>query len=445
MMRLKGLVFALLICTSAIAQENSPYSRYGLGDLVPNQNILNRAMGGIAAGYSDFQTINFVNPASYGNLSYTPNPNGIRNTIFDIGIETDTRRLKSINPSAKYSATNLLISYIQLGLPIKLKRANKKGIFLGISMGLKPVSRVNYKIFSLKRQSIDSVLDVNEGTGGLNEANIGAGLRIKKFNIGFNTGYRFGNKDYSTIRTLINDSVFYYPGSISSKTNYGSIFLNAGIQYEWITKKKAIVRLGAYGNFKQNISASRDFIAETVSYDQSGAYVRVDSVKLINQKGTIVYPATFGVGFTYQDSSNHWMFGADYETTKWSDYRYFGEKENAVKSNWKIKAGAEFLPATAGRTALRKYFSFVRYRAGFYYGPDYINLGNSVAEYGITLGAGFPLKLRRSYYETQSSLLNTSIEFGRRGSNKNNLRENTFRISVGFALSDLWFNRAKYN
>ena len=50
-----GLIFALLISSLAIAQENSPYSRYGLGDIVPNQNVVNRGMGGIAAGYSDYR------------------------------------------------------------------------------------------------------------------------------------------------------------------------------------------------------------------------------------------------------------------------------------------------------------------------------------------------------------------------------------------------------
>jgi hypothetical protein len=444
MKRLKGLVLALLVYTSAAAQENSPYSRYGLGDLVPNQNILNRGMGGIAAGYSDYQSINFVNPASYGNLSYTLNPNYIRNTIFDIGAEVDTRVLKSVNPSAKFSATNLLISYLQLGLPVKLKKANKKGIFLGFSLGLKPVSRINYKVFKTGRDAGDSSLTVNEGSGGISEANIGAGIRIKNFNIGFNAGYRFGNKDFSNVRTLLNDTVVYYSGNFANKANFGSFFVNAGVQYELKMKNASVLRFGAYGNLKKNVSATQDVIRETVSYNASGERVRVDSVYEKNVKGVIVYPATFGAGFTYQDSSSHWMFGADYETTYWDAYRFFGEKDN-VKNSWKVRAGAEFLPATAGRTPLKKYFSFVRYRAGVYYGPDYINLGSNVSEYGITFGAGFPLKLRRGYYETQSSLMNTSIEFGRRGSNKNNLRENTFRISVGFSLSDLWFNRAKYN
>ena len=60
MMRFTGLVLTVLFYTSVAAQENSPYSRYGLGDIAPNHPIVTRGMGGIAAGFSDFQSINFI-------------------------------------------------------------------------------------------------------------------------------------------------------------------------------------------------------------------------------------------------------------------------------------------------------------------------------------------------------------------------------------------------
>lgn len=66
-------------------------------------------------------------------------------------------------------------------------------------------------------------------------------------------------------------------------------------------------------------------------------------------------------------------------------------------------------------------------------------------EYGITFGAGFPLKLRKSYFETQTSILNTAIEFGGRGNKNSSIKENILRISFGLQLSDIWFRRAKYD
>ena len=127
---------------TAIAQENSPYSRYGLGDLTPNHNIFSRGMGGIAAGVIDYQSINFVNPATLASLP---------NTIFDIGAEADTRTLKSINPVKKYNSANAIFSYLQLAFPVATERMRRKNIGWGMSFGLKPVSRINYKIETFSR------------------------------------------------------------------------------------------------------------------------------------------------------------------------------------------------------------------------------------------------------------------------------------------------------
>jgi hypothetical protein len=110
-----GLFAALCITVSTHAQENSPYSRYGVGDLTPNQNILNRAMGGISAAYTDYQTVNFVNPASYGNIG---------RTIFDIGAEADVRTLKSINSAKKFTNTNALFSWAFPSAALKWPRKN---------------------------------------------------------------------------------------------------------------------------------------------------------------------------------------------------------------------------------------------------------------------------------------------------------------------------------
>jgi hypothetical protein len=172
-----GLLAALFLTFSTQAQENSPYSRYGVGDLTPNQNILNRAMGGISAAYSDYQTINFVNPASYGNID---------RTIFDIGAEADVRTLKSINSAKKFTNTNALFSYLQLGVPIGSRKMAKKQRYMGLVFGLRPMSRINYKIEKLERLRFnpttgqsDSLATLYEGSGGISQAYTGLGLRFK--------------------------------------------------------------------------------------------------------------------------------------------------------------------------------------------------------------------------------------------------------------------------
>ena len=61
------LLVASLMQLTLTAQENSPYSRYGIGDISPNHNILTRGMGGISAGIADNFSVNFTNPASFSN------------------------------------------------------------------------------------------------------------------------------------------------------------------------------------------------------------------------------------------------------------------------------------------------------------------------------------------------------------------------------------------
>jgi hypothetical protein len=184
-------------------------------------------------------------------------------------------------------------------------------------------------------------------------------------------------------------------------------------------------------------------LRETFTYDDAGGVNKIDSVYRKTQDGTVQYPSSWGAGFTYQDFNNHWKLGADYEQSNWTGYRFFDQADK-VQNTWKIRGGAEYFPAVLNRTPFKKYFSYIKYRAGFYYGPNYVNLGTNMPEVGFSLGAGFPLKLRTGYYETQASYLNTAIEFGSRGNKSSNLRESFVRVSIGFSLSDLWFSRSKY-
>ncbi|MGZ5190946.1 MAG: hypothetical protein ACXWCZ_07975, partial [Flavisolibacter sp.] len=147
---------------SARAQyENSPYSRYGLGDILPSQNVLNRGMGGVAAAYSDFHTVNFVNPASYSKLKYT---------TFDVGLGLNNRTLKALDPPRKFTSTSPIISYLQLGIPLSLKKD------WGMNFGLRPLTKIIYKVERNERiDGIDSLNTLFEGNGGAYEVYGGTG------------------------------------------------------------------------------------------------------------------------------------------------------------------------------------------------------------------------------------------------------------------------------
>jgi hypothetical protein len=424
----------------SLAQENSPYSRYGLGNYVPAGNIVNRSMGGIVAAYADSGTfyspavLNFVNPASYGSLTVT---------TFDIAAEADTRKIKEQSTGNSFSSTNAIVSYMQVGIPLLSgnKKAQRKGINWGMSFGLRPLTKVNYKIEQDSRVAgIDSLVTTYEGTGGGNQAFLGTAIKIRNFSLGFNTGFIFGNKSYETRLEFINDSVKYQSSRTSSKTSYSGLFFDIGAQYIIPLRKHQSLTFGAYGNLAESIKASRDISAETVSYSASGSIVTLDSIRTIKDtRGTIRIPATFGGGMIY--STPNFLGGLDFETTLWDNYREYGAKD-AVKNSWTMKGGVQFYPATISST---KYLNFVKYRIGAYYGHDYIAVDNTLPEYGFTAGLGLPLKLRKAFYESQSSVLNIGFEYGSRGNKLNNIRENITRISLGFTLSDRWFKRYKYD
>ncbi len=427
-------VFVLSIATFfysfSIAQENSPYSRYGLGDVVPAQNTVNRAMGGISAGYADYFSLNFVNPASLGT---------VRKAIFDIGAEVDRRTLKSNNSPEKYTATNTLISYLQFGVPIASKKMIEKGNSWGVSFGIKPITRVNYKIEDRGRLSgIDSLHTFYEGNGGLNQATLSTGIKIKNLSFGITGGYSFGTRQYSTRLEFVNDSVIYYKSNSEVQSTFNGAAVSGGMQYD-IKTKSGLIKLGAYANLSQKLSARESVINATYNFDGNGGIATIDTVLYVEgDKGKVVYPATYGIGFT--NVTKNWLYGADFEMTNWDGYRYF-ETQDLVKNSWRIKTGFQYIPLKEGSS--RRYLNVVQYRAGLYAGSDMVNIENSKRlEYGVTLGAGLPLTTQRFDF----AIMNLGAEFAARGNKESkSIRENIMRFSIGVAINATWFQKRKYD
>lgn len=434
-MKINYKIICLLLAASPLftfAQENSPYSRYGIGNLIPQGNIVNRSMGGISAAVSDATFLNTVNPAAPANLIYT---------TLDIALEYNGRNMIDNNTIGNYRSNNAIISYLQVGFPLLNgnKKAFKNQVMWSANFGLKPISKINYKIETNTNNNTGNVQNLYEGSGGLNEAFVGTALKIKNLSMGVSTGYLFGEKDYSNRLIFKNDSVAYYKANYETNTRYGGMFLKAGAQYGFKIKE-GMFRLGAYGNLKGNYTASKDRKVETFSYDQNGSVTRIDSVySESGVKGKINLPSTVGAGFSIE--KQHVLIGADFETTNWDDYTFFGQKD-AVTNSWVAKAGIQYLPASTNTN--KGYFNFVKYRAGFSFGQDYINADGKLPVYTVSAGAGFPLKLRKSFYERQSSVLNVGFEYGNRGNKNNSIKENLYKISFGLSLNDIWFIRQKY-
>jgi hypothetical protein len=451
------LVLLFTAFSPVFSQDNSPYSRYGIGDLVPSTAVTSRSMGGISAGYTDFLSVNFNNPASYSSFQTGIETKSKKLTsgraILDIGLNFESRTLKEPGNPVKFVASNALFSYIQIGVPVKKN--------WGLSFGLRPISRISYKIVNNQRLvdpntglPIDSATTRYDGTGGSYLASIGTGMSLfskiksngleEKLSVGMNAGFLFGEKDYTTKRSLINDSVEYYQANYENKTNFSNLYFNAGLQYKVPVNKNISLTVGAYGNWSQKLNATQDIVRETFYFDESQGNLRLDSVSDIrNVKGTIIMPSSYTIGFILQkyaipNKESGWMFGIDFAQQNWNDYRFYGNKDS-VQNKWEIRAGGQINPVPK-----RNYFSNVTYRFGLTAGPDYVRVGQKLPQFGASLGLGLPLSISRQA-PNQTTLINLAFEYGKRGNNNNLLRENLFRFSLGFSLSDIWFVKRKYD
>nr|WP_294908548.1 hypothetical protein [uncultured Lacibacter sp.] len=436
-------VLSLSIISSTFSQDNSPWSRYGLGDIVPTGNVANRGMGHIGAAYNDFQTINFINPASYRRF-------GLQRSILDIGIDVNSRKLSN-NKGNSYTSNNAYIPYLAAGFQVK---PTKSKVDWGVAFGLRPATKVSYNIQSGGRMpSGDSTVTLYEGTGGSYQAFLGTAIGIKNFSIGVNGGYRFGTADYTTRVNIFNDTAIgrYRSGQKKIRNRFGAPFAEVGVQYmiklkvDTANKKTSLLHLGAYTSLESNMRGTRDELFETFLIDQSsGSDTQLDSVSEVSNIPTrILYPSTYGFGFMYEHEGNSSLrIGADYVMSKWGNYRYDGNKDN-LQDGWQVKLGGQIIPDITGRS--KSYWSQVMYRAGFNYGLEPYTIDGNMKSYGITFGAGFPIK-RFTYQEiNKSNIVNTAFEFGQRGNRTALLRENYFRFTIGFSLSDIWFIKRKYD
>jgi hypothetical protein len=435
------LILALNI--NILAQDNSPYSRYGIGDLVNYSSILSRGMGSASIAFGSERFINITNPASYSYLGFNAGKGNGNLISFEVGSEFSSRTLNQGNPVGKYNSKNLLFNYMQLGMQV-----GKNGNW-GVTFGLIPIARENYKIENTKRiPNIDSALTVFEGSGGTYRAMIGTGYRKKQFSFGINTGYTFGKKEVTTNRKLLNDSIQYYETATNTKTSYGNIFLQTGLLYNFVINKTKTLQFGATYELQTKLKAKQD--VERLVYDNdnlNNPAAGIDSIFVQKEvAGTIVMPATIGFGVNYKKidtlKNSELMLAADFTTTNWNNYRFYGQKDQ-VKTNWAIKTGFEWLPAKLSN----RYWSTVHYRGGFNYGNDYITAaGKTMPVYALTFGLGLPIPTSaRVDKSIIQPVINLAIEAGKRGDKSINLRENFVKVSLSVSLADIWFFRRKFD
>lgn len=459
-------LFSLTAFTAVHAQDNSPYSRYGLGNQTPRANVVNRGMGGVSAAYvgtylgyaqgqnygdstafTEVTTVNYNNPASFAafqaNMEQRSGKVASARVILDVGINFSSRKLAEPNTTLSFTSSDALFSHVYVGIPIRKN--------WGLAFGLRPINRISYSILRNERlrhsngNNIDSVATQFTGNGGSFLPSIGTGFGANNFSVGVNVGYLFGKKEISTRRAFANDSVEYAASNHTTNSNYGSLFFNAGAQYKIELNRKSILRLGVTGNWKQNLDGTQDILRQTYVRNSIGEELQVDSVfQQRDVEGEVIYPASYTAGFMLDnapgDKTRGWSFGIDYVRNQWDDFRFFGARD-LVQNNWELRMGGQL--TTVGKPT--RYDQTISYRLGGFIGPDYINADGKLPQFGLSFGLGLPLISYNQAARSQYSVLNLAFEYSRRGNDQNKIREDLFRISLGLNFTDLWFGKRRYD
>lgn len=449
--------FIGLVCfiQSVNAQINSPFSRYGLGNEVFNsQNATSQAMGGFTTAYtasmngSFGQSINFNNPASFG---------GIYMTTFDLGLNLTNTTLQRESPNARSKSTYLVPNYLAIGIPIhKVKK-------VGMAFGLRPLTQINYSVNELKIVTTagDTLYNNYSGSGGMNQVFLGMGKSWKNLSLGFSTGVNFGKKKMQNIKSLQynSDSTYFYQTLASTNTLFGGVFFNMGLMGELTLKTikntlntdktEYTISYGATATLDQSMSAKQDIVRSTGIFS-STVETPIDTAFLAEDVvGNINIPAFLSAGIALHKKAysvrgvyDQWVIGVQYDKAAWKDkYSNYGATDPLSNATM-LRAGVQFCPNSF---EYENYWSTVVYRAGFYTGKDYLNIDEKGLKVSaFTIGMGLPIRKYRSY-DYQFTLLNLAAQFGQRGSSVNNYKERFIQITLGYSLSDVWFNKRKYD
>ncbi len=451
--RLLNLSIATMLCLLSFStfgqitldndppKTNSPYSLIGLGDLSPQNYIHSLGMGGLGASFNDPYMVNLVNPASIGFL---------KSTAFEIGAFARFANLDTRSTEINTYAGNF--SYMSIGFPVK----NQVNIELDrrpplvdwkMNFALTPFSTVGYNINSrspVENTEMDSLSTQFTGKGGTYKVAWTNAVEYKDLSVGLDIGYFFGNIINETTAQFDSLSNGFLTSLIEEKSFSGFVWkLGAIYNYHFDTNEdeaKRKLSLGAYISNQSNVTTrSSEFHRR---FSTVFSLLDPNSIDTISNnasvRGEIVLPAEFGIGITYE-KIDKFRIGIDYSTSQWGNYTENGES-GGLKNTYRIAAGGEFIP---NANSYNRYWSKVRYKAGFYYmqDPRSDEFNEQLTETGVTIGMTLPVILPRG----QKSWFNLAVTGGKFGTD-GSLNETFIRANLGFTLNDnLWFYKRKFN
>ena len=421
--KLLFLVLSLLVLTQvAIGQNNtnSPYTRFGYGDIVDNNSAEQRGMGGIGIGTRSNQSINAMNPASYSAVDSMT-------FMFDLG--TSVLASHFSDKTIRKTTLNSNLEYITMQFPLAK--------WLGFSAGMLPYSFSGYNFFqndttyitnSSTRDNIPYTRSF-VGTGGFSQVYTGISANFfKHISVGVNAYYMFGNMANNRYLTF------------SNTADYTST-----AQYNSITASSFRFRYGAqfYNTFDKKHDVTLGFIYEQKA-KFNGSFSKTTSGVLTDTISTAYefeMPTVYGIGL-YYTYNKKLSIAIDYTMQQWKDAKFYWSPDSLknlenLTNRSKLAIGMEYIPNPTGR----KFADKVKYRLGFNISDSYFKVDGVTPpkNFGVSVGVGLPLYNKASGTVT---MLNTSLEYGKIGS-QIKLQEDYLKLTLNVAFNEHWFFKRK--
>lgn len=412
----------------------SPYSLFGIGDLIRQGTSYNLSMGGIGIGDRNVRYMNLLNPAGI-------TAREAKSFMMDFGLENRNvlyqgNAATSLSETASgvlKSANNTFnMHHVAVSLPIARAGAFK--------LGIAPYSTVSYK-FQADETSDALIAEAGdirytkEGSGGIYQVFLGAGVTLwKRLSLGADADYYFGKIDRNSSATFRSSSSYR---SLSSGWRYNVSCFGGkfGLQYEQPFSNTTSAVIGLTYTLPTRLRG------EETRYAYGETSTVTDTI--ISRTGTLDsyrMPAELGAGITIR-GADKWMVGFDYTRADWNgiDFGGYPGVDFATGVAQSFRGGFEITP---NRYDVRRghWLRRLTYRAGVYHELSHLCLnGSQIAATGITAGVGIPVF---RYYNS----INVGLELGQRGTLKNNLvRERYFLFTLSFNLHDIWFIPTLYN
>jgi hypothetical protein len=406
------LICLTLISYTSFGQNNtnSPYSMYGIGDLLNNGFSRNAAMGGVGTSLYSTHTLNPSNPATYASIAPST-------FIFEVGLVGNWYTLKGNGNKFKKFDGN--IRTIAIGFPIT--KWWKSGL------GVLPISSIGYQLEQILPVVGDTTYyaTIYKGVGGINSFYFDNSFDVlENLSVGAKVSYFFGSLDKSrSLVTRNNSSVSKY--SEENRRVFKKFSFDLGVHYHKSFSDNFILNVGVNYAFKTDLSVDYKSTATLEINNLSKRGDLIDTLKddVVNGNFSLPQSYSFGVSATLLKKLELVL---DYQNDNWSSIKF---DDQTFTNNKRYSFGLEYIPDMGSSV----YWKLVRYRAGFNYTNSYLLYkGNQLKQLTGSFGLGVPLR--------SGALINVGFLYTHREvANTDVLSENIFQINLNFSFKATWF------